>query len=404
MKSKAIKTLKITPFLGLFFIIMLNSCKNSPEKNGEPSDTELEKINFVKEAHLKTTGFDTVIDDKDVNLYWIENDSMKAAFTNYGGRIVGLWVPDKKGGFTDVVTGMENVKAYATSTEPYFGATIGRVGNRIAKGKFEIDGKQYNIPLNNGENSLHGGKKGFQYVVWNAEQPDDHTLTLTYTSPDMEEGFPGNLQVKVTYSITDGETLKMEYHAVTDKKTPVNLTNHAFFNLNGEGSGSVLEHRVKFYADKFTPVDEGLIPTGELMDVKGTPFDFVQFHTIGERIDRENEQLKYGKGYDHNFVLNGTKGEGMNHAATIIGDRSGIQMDVYTEEPGIQFYSGNFMEGKNQFKSGAKDEFRTAFALETQHFPDAPNQKNFPSILLNPDGEYHTVSLYRFSVENNNSK
>jgi aldose 1-epimerase len=296
---------------------------------------------------------------------------------------------------------MGSVEAYANSTEPYFGATIGRVGNRIAKGKFQIDGRKYTIPQNNGKNSLHGGKKGFQYVVWNAKQPDTKTLVLTYTSPDMEEGFPGNLEVEVIYSITNEQTLQMEYQAVTNKKTPVNLTNHAFFNLNGEGSGSILEHRVKFYADKFTPVDEGLIPFGELRKVQGTPFDFTDFHTIGERIKSKNKQLQFGKGYDHNFVLNETKAESMNLAATLIGDESGIKMDVYTEEPGIQFYSGNFMEGKNKFKSGVKDKFRTAFALETQHFPDAPNQKSFPSIILNPEDEYHTVSLYRFSVENN---
>jgi aldose 1-epimerase len=395
------KKLKTTYLLALLFIFTLNSCKDSSEKKEKSAKPETEKQDFDKRAYLNSKDFDTLIDGKQVKLYWIETDGMKAAFTNYGGRIVGLWVPDKNGEMIDVITGMGSAEAYANSTEPYFGATIGRVGNRIAKGKFQIDGKQYTIPLNNGENSLHGGKKGFQYVVWNAEQPDAKTLVLTYTSPDMEEGFPGNLEVEVTYSITDEQTLKMEYHAVTDKKTPVNLTNHAFFNLNGEGSGSILDHRVKFYADKFTPVDEGLIPFGEFREVQGTPFDFTNFHTIGERIKSENEQLQFGKGYDHNFVLNETKAEGMNLAATIIGDESGIKMDVYTEEPGIQFYSGNFMEGKNEFKSGVKDNFRTAFALETHHFPDAPNQKSFPSIILNPEDEYHTVSLYRFSVKNN---
>ncbi len=395
------KNQKITSLLALLFIFMLNSCKDSSEKKGNLVKPETEKQDFNKQNYLSLKDFDTIINHKKVKLYWIETDSMKAAFTNYGGRIIGLWVPDKNGEMIDVITGMGSVEAYANSSEPYFGATIGRVGNRISKGKFQIDGKQYITSLNNGKNSLHGGKKGFQYVVWNAEQSDERTLILTYTSPHMEEGFPGNLKVKVTYSITDEQTLKMEYHAVTDKRTPVNLTNHAFFNLNGEGSGNILDHHVKLFADEFTPVDEELIPYGELQKVQGTPLDFIDFHTIGERIESENEQLKFGKGYDHNFVLNETKGEDMNFAATIIGDESGIKMDVYTEEPGIQFYSGNFMEGKNEFKSGVKDKFRTAFALETQHFPDAPNQKSFPSIILNPKEEYHTVSLYRFSVENN---
>ena len=299
---------------------------------------------------------------------------------------------------TDVVVGMSSIEGFINSTEPYFGATIGRVGNRIAKGKFSIDGTNYSVPLNNGENSLHGGKKGFQYVVWDAEQPNGKTLILKYTSKDMEEGFPGNLEVTVTYSVDKDQNLKMEYRATTDKKTPVNLTNHAFFNLNGEGSGTILDHQVKFFAEKFTPVDEGLIPTGEFRKVEETPFDFTEFHKIGERINTENIQLEYGKGYDHNFVLNENTTNGLMHAAVVIGNESGIIMDVYTEEPGIQFYSGNFMQGKNEFKSGATDEFRTAFAIETQHFPDAPNQENFPSIMLEPGDEYHTVSEYRFSI------
>jgi aldose 1-epimerase len=384
-------------FLSAFAVFY--SCKNQSKSKNEMASKESQEIKFNPEDHLKSENFDTIIDNKPIKLYWLENDSMKAAFTNYGGRLIGLWVSNREGKMVDVVAGMNSIKGFVESTEPYFGATIGRVGNRIAKGKFQLEGKEYNIPKNNGENSLHGGNKGFQYVVWDASQPDKNTLVLKYRSPDMEEGFPGNLQVKVTYSIIDDQTLKMEYQAETDKMTPVNLTNHAFFNLNGEGSGSILDHRVKFYADKFTPVDEGLIPSGELKGVEGTPFDFTHFHTIGERIKTENEQLKFGKGYDHNFVLNETKAKGMNLAGTVIGDKSGIKMDVYTEEPGIQFYSGNFMEGKNKFKSGAQDEFRTAFALETQHFPDAPNQENFPSIILNPGDEYHTVSRYRFSVK-----
>lgn len=384
----------------LFFgsIFTFSSCKHE-QKNKDSEEERAETKSMSINTQLQEKDFDTIIDDKQINLYWLENDSIKAAFTNYGGRLVGLWVPNEEGKMTDVVVGMGSVKGFADATEPYFGATIGRVGNRIAKGKFTLKGEEYQITLNNNGNSLHGGNKGFQYVVWEAEQPDDKTLVLTYRSPDMEEGFPGNLDVKVTYSVTDDQVLKMEYEATTDEATPVNLTNHAFFNLNGEGNGSILEHQVQIYADKFTPVDGGLIPFGELRDVKGTPFDFTKSHSIGERIDAENEQLKNGNGYDHNFVLNEKQAEGMNHAATVTGDQSGITMNIYTEEPGLQFYSGNFMEGKNTFKSGKKDEYRTAFAMETQHFPDAPNQENFPSIILEPGDEYHTVSLYRFSVE-----
>lgn len=389
--------LKKISILAFGSILTFYSCKNE-QKNTVSEVERIETETMSTHTQLQEKDFDTLIDGKRVKLYWLENDSIKAAFTNYGGRLVGLWVPNEEGEMTDVVVGMGSVKGFADATEPYFGATIGRVGNRIAKGKFTLRGEEYQVPLNNNGNSLHGGNKGFQYVVWNAEQPDDETLVLTYRSPDMEEGFPGNLDVKVTYSVTKDKALEMEYEATTDEVTPVNLTNHAFFNLNGEGSGSILEHQVQIYANKFTPVDGGLIPTGELRDVKGTPFDFTDAHSIGERIDTENEQLKNGDGYDHNFVLNEKQGEGMNHAATITGNQSGIVMNIYTEEPGLQFYSGNFMEGKNIFKSGKKDKYRTAFAMETQHFPDAVNQENFPSIILNPEDEYHTVSLYRFSV------
>ncbi|WP_268224689.1 aldose epimerase family protein [Sinomicrobium oceani] len=385
---------KINLYAVLVLLTVFTACKQTPEKQTKQHHTP----DATEPAELSAKAFDTILNGEQTGLYWIKNGNIKAAFTNYGGRLVGLWVPAKDSTMTDVVVGFDNVGDFVTSTEPYFGATIGRVGNRIAKGQFVLNDRVYHIPVNNGENTLHGGKKGFQDVVWKASQPDEHTLVLQYTSPDMEEGFPGELVVKVTYSLTADDALKMEYEATTDKPTPVNLTNHAFFNLNGEGSGTVLEHWVKFYADAFTPVDKGLIPTGEIRKVKGTPFDFTAFHTIGERIGTDNEQLDNGDGYDHNFVLNGTGGMGMNHAATIVGDRTGITMDVFTEEPGIQFYSGNFMQGQNTFKSGVKDEYRTAFALETQHFPDAPNQPDFPSVILNPGEKYHTVSVYRFSV------
>jgi aldose 1-epimerase len=342
--------------------------------------------------------FEDTIDGKQTDLYVLTNhNGMTAAITNYGGRLVGLLVPDKDGKMTDVVVGFKGLEDYAKSTESYFGATIGRVGNRIAKGEFSLDGKKYTLFKNNGPNTLHGGKKGFQAVVWDASQPNDSTVILTYFSKDMEEGFPGNLNVKVTYSLTGDNGFKCEYEATTDKKTVVNLTNHAFFNLNGEGSGTILNHSVQLFADKYTPIDSTMIPTGKIEQVAGTPFDFTKPATIGARIEQDNQQLNYGHGYDHNFVLNGTKVNGLNHAATVIGDKSGIVMDIYTEEPGMQFYSGNFMQSKNTFKDGSKDDFRTAFAMETQHFPDSPNQPSFPSIVLNPGQTYHTVSLYQFS-------
>ncbi len=374
------------------------NCKDSKKETQTSKETSKITADSVKTV-LETKNFDTIIDGKKVSLYWIENKGIKAAFTNYGGRLVGLWVNDKNGKPTDVVVGMSSVKGFKTSTEPYFGATIGRVGNRVALGKFTLEGKQYQIPLNNGKNALHGGVKGFQDVVWHAEKTNENTLVFTYVSPDGEQGFPGNLNVKVTYTLTDDNAVKMEYEAATDKTTIVNLTNHAFFNLNGEGSGTILNHELQIYGDKFTPVDEGLIPSGELKSVKNTPFDFTSKHKIGERIETKDEQLKFGKGYDHNYVLNSNKKDGFIHAATIKGDVSGIALDIYTEEPGLQFYSGNFMQSKNTFKSGAKDDFRTAFALETQHFPDAPNQPKFAPITLKAGEKYQTVSLYKFSAE-----
>jgi len=385
-------------YMAIVFAGLQISCKDNKNNNSAQQESQKETITDTIQNLLETKNFEAEIDNKKTSLYWIENNGLKAAFTNYGGRLVGLWLKDKNGKLTDVVVGMNSVAGFQKATEPYFGATIGRVGNRIAEGKFTLDGKKYQVPLNNGKNALHGGQKGFQYVVWDANKTDDHTLVLTYTSEDMQQGFPGKLEVKVTYSILADKTLKMEYEATTDKTTIVNLTNHAFFNLNGEGSGTILNHQLQLFAKQYTPVDEGLIPNGKLVNVANTPFDFMEKHTIGERIEANDEQLKFGKGYDHNYVLIENKADKMNHAATITGDQSGITMDIYTSEPGIQFYSGNFMQSKNTFKSGAKDDFRTAFALETQHFPDAPNHPNFPSITLKPGQKYQTVSYYQFST------
>jgi Galactose mutarotase and related enzymes len=385
------QTLK--PGLAAILLLAITAC-NEPKKVNETTEQADTTATTVQ---LDSTKFQKEIDGKKTNLYVLKNkNNVQAAFTNYGGRLVSLLVPDKDGKLVDVVVGFDSVDGFVNSTEPYFGATIGRYGNRIAKGKFSLDGKQYTLALNNGQNTLHGGKKGFQAVVWDAAMPDSQTLVLTYLSKDMEEGYPGNLKVKVTYSLNDDNELKMDYEATTDKKTVVNLTNHAFFNLNGEGSGDILNHELQIYADLYTPVDTTLIPLGKNVTVKGTPFDFTTATAIGKRIEEANDQLKAGKGYDHNFVLNGTKGLGMTHAATVKGDKSGVVMDIYTQEPGLQFYSGNFMQSKNVFKGGAKDDFRTAIALETQHFPDSPNQPAFPSTVLNPGQTYKTTSIYKF--------
>ncbi len=373
--------------------IMNASCNNS-SGGANPSAANDSSANAMTAMRRS---FQDTVDGKPTDLYVLKNkNNVQAAFTNYGGRWVSLWVPDKNGKPTDVVVGMNSVQAYADATEPYFGATIGRFGNRIAKGKFSLDGKQYTLFPNNPPNTLHGGKKGFQYVVWEARMLNDQTLELRYFSKDGEEGFPGNLKVKVVYTLTDNNELKMEYEATTDKKTVVNLTNHAFFNLNGEGSGTINHHVLQINADSYTPVDATLIPTGKIEPVAGTPFDFTRPVAIGARVNEQNEQLAYGKGYDHNFVLR--NGPGMKHAATVVGDQSAIQMDVFTQEPGLQFYGGNFMQGKNRFKSGARDDFRTAFCLETQHFPDAPNQPAFPSTVLEPGQTYRTTSVYAFST------
>ena len=383
-------------FIALAMAFFQVSCKKEKAKN--VTEPKVNEVIVVDSTLLKAKDFEASIDKKETHLYWIENNGIKAAFTNYGGRIIGLWMKDKNDKVVDVVIGMNSVSGFQKSTEPYFGATIGRVGNRIAKGKFSLEGKQYQISLNNHGNALHGGIKGFQDVVWDAKRSNDSTLIFTYNSLDSEQGFPGNVKVKVTYTLTSSKTLKMEYEATTDKTTIVNLTNHAFFNLNGEGSGTILNHKLQIFANEYTPVDSGLIPTGKLEKVANTPFDFTTKHTIGERVKTENEQLKFGGGYDHNYALNAADQKGIRHAATISGDKSGVVMDIYTVEPGLQFYSGNFMQSKNTLKSGKKDHFRTAFALETQHFPDAPNHANFEPITLKAGEKYLTVSEYKFSI------
>jgi len=372
--------------------LMLNTSCN--EQNGKQNNSSKNST----DVSLEAKDFKKTIDGKETELFTLENKSgLKALITNYGGRLVSLYVPDAEGNLTDVVAGFSSVEGFQNSAEPYFGATVGRVGNRIAKGKFELEGKTYTLFTNNGPNTLHGGKKGFQDVVWDAKQINEHTLELHYLSKDMEEGFPGNLDVTVTYDLQDDNGLKISYLAKTDKTTVVNLTNHAFFNLNGEASGSILDHIVQINADKYTPVDSTLIPTGKIESLAGTPLDFRKPEKIGARINDKNQQLINGDGYDHNYVLN--KVDNSMPVATVSGDKSGIVMQVYTDQPGLQFYSGNFMKSKNVMKGNHKDDYRTAFALETQHFPDSPNQPSFPSITLKPGTVYQTATTYKFSTK-----
>lgn len=378
-----------------FCLLVLFACNSAKEKHsGMAADSS--SINNIQFK----TAFQKNIDGKNTDLFILRNKNhVEAAFTNYGARILSFQIPDKSGNLTDVVVGFGSIEAYQQSTERYFGATIGRYGNRIANGKFKLDSREYSISINNSPNALHGGKKGFQDVVWDAKQLNEQTLEFTYLSKDMEEGFPGNLQVKVIYSLSDDNELIINYEASTDKKTILNLTNHAFFNLNGEGSGTILNHTLKIDSEQYTPVDSTLIPLGEIVAFAGSPFDFRKAVRIGERINDDHIQLKYGKGYDHNYVLNPGKNGEMKAAATVRGDKSGIVMEVFTQEPGLQFYSGNFMKSKNTFKGGTNDDFRTAFCLETQHFPDSPNQPNFPSTILKPGELYKTKTIYKFSSD-----
>lgn len=324
-------------------------------------------------------------------------NGLKATITPFGGKVISLWVPDRDGKLTDIVLGYDSASQYPAGN-PYFGALIGRYGNRIGKGQFSIDGTFYQLGINNGENTLHGGVGGFHNVMWKVNGVTSNSITLTYTSPDGEEGYPGTLKTTVVYELTDANELSIDYEASTDKPTIVNLTHHSFFNLSGEGAGDILNHKLQIIADSFTPVDGGLIPTGELKPVAGTPFDFRKPTTIGARIDQGDTQLKYGKGYDHNWVLK-REGDGLSLAAVVTEPITGRVMEVWTTEPGLQFYSGNFLDGTDAGKGGKKYEFRTAFCLEAQHFPDSPNKPGFPSTILRPGEGYRQKTVYRFSVE-----
>ena len=341
-------------------------------------------------------------DGQPVDLYVLTNKSgAEVSITNYGGAVVSIKVPDRSGKLADVVLGYDNADGYVND-KSYFGALVGRYGNRIAHAQFVLDGKTYTLAKNNHDNSLHGGIKGFNKALWTARMlpaKGGQSLALSYVSKDGEEGFPGNLKVTVIYTWTDANALQIEYSATTDKKTVVNLTNHSYFNLASQGSGDILGHLLTIQADQFTPVDAGLIPTGELRDVMDTPFDFRKATAIGARIDQDEAQLKLGGGYDHNFVLRMPMDHGESLAARVVEPTSGRVLEVWTTEPGVQFYTGNFLDGTAKGKGGIAYTRRTAFCLETQHFPDSPNHPKFPSVVLKPGERYHTITTYRFSTE-----
>lgn len=346
---------------------------------------------------LNPKDFEALINGKRVALYTLKNaQGSIAQITNYGGTLASLWIKDKNNNFKDVVLGYKSLHEYQTNPNAYFGSIVGRYANRIAKGKFTLDNKTYNLAVNNGKNHLHGGTTGFDAVVWDAKQPTGDTLELTYVSADMEEGYPGNLAVKVQYHLTDKNAIKIKYWAITDKTTVVNLTNHSYFNLKGEGNGDILDHKLQINASSFTSVDTTCIPTGELTAVDDTPLDFRKEKTIGKDINADYEQLIIGNGYDHNYVID--QNTTLNLAATAKEASTGITMNVYTTEPGVQLYTGNFISDKLVGKSGKKYHPRAAFCLETQHYPDSPNKPQFPTVVLRPKEEYHSVTLYKFSV------
>ena len=377
----------------LLVLFSLTSCGGETETTTETTDTETTET----AVSVTATDFGTA-PDGDARLFTLTNgNGMEVDITNYGGIITAIRVPDRDGNIDDVALGFPTLEGYL-GEDPYFGAIIGRYGNRLGDATFTVDGESYTLAKNDGPNSLHGGPGGFHTKIWEATEMEDDDVagvSLHRVSPDGEEGFPGNLDVTVTYTLTEDNELRIEYAATTDKATPVNLTNHSYFNLSG--GGTILNHELTIDADAYTPVNQTLIPTGELREVEGTPFDFREATAIGERIEAEDEQLGFGQGYDHNWVLNSDAGE-LTTAATLYDPASGREMEVLTTEPGIQFYSGNFLNGSFTGKDSTAYGLRTGLCLETQHFPDSPNQEGFPSTILEPGDTYSSETVYRFST------
>jgi aldose 1-epimerase len=367
-------------------------------KNEEPEKKEKSLVRTAGKVDKQSFG--KTSDGQAVDLYTLTNaGGASVAIMNYGGIVVSVKVPDRSGALGDVVLGFDTFDPYLAQP-PYFGAVIGRYGNRIGHARFKLNGVEYKLAKNDADNSLHGGKQGFDKVLWTVKDVSSggvSALELNYLSKDGEEGYPGNLNATVTYTWTDAKELKIDYAATTDKDTVLNLTNHSYFNLAGEGSGDILAHEVMIDADRFTPVDAGLIPTGELKTVEGTPFDFRKPTAIGTRIDANDQQIKYGKGYDHNWVLNHPAAATAALAARVTDPKSGRVLEVLTTEPGLQFYTGNFLDGKIKGKGGKTYGHRSAFCMETQHFPDSPNKPSFPTTVLKPGAKYQSSTVYRFS-------
>lgn len=352
-------------------------------------------------TELTRNSFGRLPDGREAFLYRFRNgNGVEAAITDFGGRVVSVHAPDLNGTPADIVLGFDDLGGYVAKN-PYFGALVGRYANRIANAEFQIDGQTFKLDANDPPNTLHGGKVGFDKVLWTSREIEvkgDPALELTHSSADGDEGFPGSLDVRVVYQLTSGNELRIEFSATTDQKTVLNLTNHSYFDLAGQGKGKILDHVLTINADRYTPIDQNLIPTGELAPVADTPFDFRQPKRIGERIDDRNVQLKLALGYDHNFVLNFEPSETPQLAARAVHPESGRMLEVFTTQPGVQFYSGNHLTGEVIGKGGVVYAFRTGFCLETQHFPNSPNQPNFPSTELSPGQEFRAVTIFRFGT------
>lgn len=371
--------------------LVLTSCGGQKKQSEEVKETPTL-------SGLLVSQFNDTVNEKGNSLFVLKNAAgMEVCITNFGGRVVSIMVPDKNGEMKDVVLGFPTIQDFRNN-DSNFGALIGRYGNRIAKGRFTLDGVEYSLPINNGANSLHGGPNGFHNQHFDIQQAGDNALTCSYLSADGEAGYPGNLDVKVTYTLTDDNALKIEYKATTDKPTVVNLTNHSYFNLSGDANNAILDHVLYINADRYTPVAQDLIPTGKVDPVKGTPLDFTTPTVIGDRIDDAFQQIQFGLGYDHNWVFKADNTP-ETVACKLSCPATGIWMEVYTNEPAVQFYSGNFLDGSQTGKNGVAYQKRTALCLETQHYPDSPNQPAFPSTVLRPGETYQSLCIYKFGIE-----